>query len=225
MAELSVAARTRLAQTGWWAEQPASAWGLMCGKKTTLATEDRIATMNKIIGAAAGGLPHPVISAPDGGRSVPMQALAPSTTGRMLAASADTGGALTVLETVKEPGDVGPPRHRHPAVAEMFYVLEGEMTFLVEDEVIQAPRGACLVVPGRSIWSSSALTGTPDYSASLPAHSRSACGARAQSLCCVCPLLATRPPRRQSWSLWMDRHEPTTGWRSRRYRLPRRYAH
>jgi quercetin dioxygenase-like cupin family protein len=116
-------------------------------RKTALAKEDWIKTMNKAIGTGADMVPRPAISAPDGDRNVPMGALAPGTAGRLLAASADTSGVVTVMETVKEPGDVGPPRHRHSAT-ETFYVLEGEMTFLVGEEVIRAARGTCLVVPG-----------------------------------------------------------------------------
>ena len=47
------------------------------------------------------------------------------------ATSEDTGGTFFLSETVLPPGMPGPPLHRHRELHDMFYVLEGELTFLV----------------------------------------------------------------------------------------------
>lgn len=59
-------------------------------------------------------------------------------------ASADTAGAVTILEAVSPP-QVGPPLHRHGREDEWFYVVEGE--FLIEVDGKQA-----VVGPGGSAF-------------------------------------------------------------------------
>jgi mannose-6-phosphate isomerase-like protein (cupin superfamily) len=44
----------------------------------------------------------------------------------VLATSAQTSGAFTLLQTQSEPPEFGPPLHLHRDAAEAFYVLEGE---------------------------------------------------------------------------------------------------
>ena len=57
-----------------------------------------------------------------------------------------TGGALTVFESVPAPGE-GPPLHRHPREDEILYVLEGELRIRLEDDVSAAPAGSFVFLP------------------------------------------------------------------------------
>lgn len=57
-----------------------------------------------------------------------------------------TGGVLTAIETVNEPG-FGPPLHRHRET-EIFYVLEGRYLFEVNGERFNADVGDVITVPG-----------------------------------------------------------------------------
>jgi mannose-6-phosphate isomerase-like protein (cupin superfamily) len=45
------------------------------------------------------------------------------------------------------PGFPGPPRHYHRELTDMFYVLEGTLTFVVGDDTVEAPPGTFLLVP------------------------------------------------------------------------------
>jgi quercetin dioxygenase-like cupin family protein len=57
-----------------------------------------------------------------------------------------TGGVLTVLETVVAPGE-GPPLHTHANEDESWYVLEGELRFQLDTEMRPAPAGSFVFVP------------------------------------------------------------------------------
>ena len=57
-----------------------------------------------------------------------------------------TGGAVAVIEHVSPPGS-GSPLHRHTREDEWFYVIEGELTFAVGDDVIPAPAGSFIYGP------------------------------------------------------------------------------
>ena len=57
-----------------------------------------------------------------------------------------TGGRVAVIEHVSPPGN-GSPLHRHTREDEWFYVIEGELTFAVGDEVIPAPAGSFVFGP------------------------------------------------------------------------------
>jgi mannose-6-phosphate isomerase-like protein (cupin superfamily) len=46
-----------------------------------------------------------------------------------------------------QPARSGPPMHEHADEDDSFYVLEGEMTFLLEDEEILAGSGTFVLVP------------------------------------------------------------------------------
>jgi quercetin dioxygenase-like cupin family protein len=56
------------------------------------------------------------------------------------ATAADTGGQLTIVEVTEHPGAEA-PLHVHHRDDEGFWVLEGEVTFYVGDETIQASAG------------------------------------------------------------------------------------
>lgn len=54
---------------------------------------------------------------------------------------------LGISETWSEPGGPSPPPHLHQRHVESFFVLEGEMTFVVEDQELRAGRGTWVQVP------------------------------------------------------------------------------
>jgi mannose-6-phosphate isomerase-like protein (cupin superfamily) len=63
-----------------------------------------------------------------------------------LARSADTPRFnLAVIEI--QPRRGGPPVHAHEAEDDAFYILEGELTFTVENEVVTAGPGTFVLVP------------------------------------------------------------------------------
>jgi quercetin dioxygenase-like cupin family protein len=62
------------------------------------------------------------------------------------ARGAETGGTMTVLETVVTPGD-GPPLHVHRTDDEAIYILEGEIDFRVDDDVCENRPGSFVFVP------------------------------------------------------------------------------
>lgn len=53
---------------------------------------------------------------------------------------AETGGACSISEWWLEPNTRGPGAHAHPE-DDVFYVLEGTMSFLIGQAWIDAPRG------------------------------------------------------------------------------------
>jgi quercetin dioxygenase-like cupin family protein len=58
----------------------------------------------------------------------------------------NTGGQLTLMEALAPPG-FGVPLHAHEREHEAFYVLEGEMTFYLDEDAIQASAGAFFSIP------------------------------------------------------------------------------
>jgi quercetin dioxygenase-like cupin family protein len=59
---------------------------------------------------------------------------------KVLLRSEESGGAVSLIENVVPPGFPGPYPHTH-GFDEAFYVLEGELTFQVEDELLTASPG------------------------------------------------------------------------------------
>ena len=59
----------------------------------------------------------------------------------------ETGDASCVSEWWLEGGDEGPGPHLHEVNVEVFYVVEGVMTFLAGHEWFEASRGSFLPVP------------------------------------------------------------------------------
>jgi quercetin dioxygenase-like cupin family protein len=57
----------------------------------------------------------------------------------------DSGGQVAVIETAPPPG-TGPPLHHHD-FDEAFYVLAGELTFQLRDELITAGSGRLVFAP------------------------------------------------------------------------------
>jgi len=60
----------------------------------------------------------------------------------------DTGGNFTVVETNNDP-DAGVPPHYHENEDELFYVVEGEVEFMVDGEKIIAREGDTIFGPRR----------------------------------------------------------------------------
>ncbi len=52
-----------------------------------------------------------------------------------------SSGRLAVIDEVVESDFAGPPLHLHPSFDEGFYVLDGELTFRVGDELVTGGRG------------------------------------------------------------------------------------
>ena len=69
------------------------------------------------------------------------------TANRALAATASTGGVISVEEGLLEPGGPGPYRHYHPNFAQTFYVLEGELLLQIGDRVERAGAGTFAFCP------------------------------------------------------------------------------
>src|SRR5437763_10854783 len=65
---------------------------------------------------------------------------------RFLAVSEETGGKYALFEAIVSPGG-GPPPHVHSREEEGFYVLEGEITFTINNERVVAKRGTFANMP------------------------------------------------------------------------------
>ena len=59
----------------------------------------------------------------------------------------ETDDGYCVSEWWLEAGDSGPGPHSHEENVELFYVIEGTMSFRAGDEWLKAPRGSFLRVP------------------------------------------------------------------------------
>jgi quercetin dioxygenase-like cupin family protein len=64
----------------------------------------------------------------------------------MLADGAQTGGSYALVEACVPPGS-GPPPHFHTREEESFYMLEGELSFMVNDRWVEAKPGAFIQMP------------------------------------------------------------------------------
>jgi quercetin dioxygenase-like cupin family protein len=60
----------------------------------------------------------------------------------------ETGGRLGLIENVIPAGFAGLPLHVHPSFDEAFFVLGGELTFRVGDDVLAASSGTLVYAPG-----------------------------------------------------------------------------
>ncbi len=64
--------------------------------------------------------------------------------------SDETASRYSISEWWLEPHTQGPGAHAHPE-DDVFYVIEGTMSFLVNDAWIDAARGSFVLVPGGAI--------------------------------------------------------------------------
>jgi mannose-6-phosphate isomerase-like protein (cupin superfamily) len=75
--------------------------------------------------------------------------------------SADTNGALALLEYLAPPKFAGPPLHWHKRTSETFYVLEGTLTFRQGDEAFKGDPGAMVYIPAGILHTFSNQEDTP----------------------------------------------------------------
>ena len=86
---------------------------------------------------------HAVVLAPGEGRAYPMGRI-----GAVFKADGDeTASRYSISEWWLEPHTQGPGAHAHPE-DDVFYVVEGTMSILVNDAWIDAARGSFVLVPG-----------------------------------------------------------------------------
>ncbi|MBB5121995.1 cupin [Streptomyces eurocidicus] len=71
----------------------------------------------------------------------------PSSVMTLLADSDTTGGLLTSYRSTFAEGAVGAPGHFHTRAAELFFVIDGSLRVLVDEEVVVLNAGDSLVVP------------------------------------------------------------------------------
>jgi mannose-6-phosphate isomerase-like protein (cupin superfamily) len=84
----------------------------------------------------------PVVLAPDAGRTYSMGGIS-----AVFKADGDeTAGMYSISEWWLEPQTTGPGAHSHPE-DDVFYVLEGTMSFLMGDKWIDAPKGSFVLAP------------------------------------------------------------------------------
>ena len=60
---------------------------------------------------------------------------------------AETGNGYSISEWWLEPHTAGPGAHSHPE-DDVFYVLEGTLSFLLGDRWVEAPKGSFVIAPG-----------------------------------------------------------------------------
>ncbi len=84
-----------------------------------------------------------IFVAPGGGRAYPMGRIASA----FLADGAETEGKYSISEWWLEANTKGPGAHHHEE-DDVFFVLEGTITFLLGDRWIDAPRGSFVLAPG-----------------------------------------------------------------------------
>jgi quercetin dioxygenase-like cupin family protein len=89
-------------------------------------------------------LSQSVIRAPGEGRPIPLGSAGVVT---LKAVGDETDGALTAYEFELPPTTAGPPVHLHRTWDEVFYVLGGEMSFLIDGNHHRAPAGTFVFVP------------------------------------------------------------------------------
>lgn len=65
---------------------------------------------------------------------------------KVLLRSEQSGGEVAVIEVTATPGRPGPPLHHH-GFDEAFYVLEGELTFRLRDELFTRRAGELAFAP------------------------------------------------------------------------------
>ena len=75
--------------------------------------------------------------------------------------SNDTNGAYGLFLVTSEPGFKGPPPHIHHKTEDAFYMLEGELTVYVGDQIIHATPGTFVLVPRGTVHTFSNLGDRP----------------------------------------------------------------
>ncbi len=101
---------------------------IACSGVSDIATNDR----------------RPVVLSPGEGRSYDM---GPRVSAIFKADGAESVGRYSISEWWLEPHTDGPGAHQHPE-DDIFFVLEGTMTFLRACEWLDAPAGSFVLIPG-----------------------------------------------------------------------------
>lgn len=86
---------------------------------------------------------QPVVLPPGGGRHYPMGRIA----ALFKADGEESANQYSISEWWLEARTTGPGPHAHPE-DDVFYVLEGTMSFFVGDHWVDAPAGSFVLVPG-----------------------------------------------------------------------------
>jgi quercetin dioxygenase-like cupin family protein len=79
---------------------------------------------------------------------------------QVLVRSDESDGRVALVQGATQPGWGGPPLHHHP-FDELFYVLEGELTFQVEDEIVTRRAGEHIFAPGGVVHTFANLSDAP----------------------------------------------------------------
>ena len=85
----------------------------------------------------------PIILAPGEGRSYPMGRIS----ALFKADGQETASSYSISEWWLEPHTQGPGPHSHPE-DDVFFVIEGTMSFLVGEQWVDAPKGSFVLAPG-----------------------------------------------------------------------------
>src|SRR6266404_2132273 len=106
---------------------------------------DRDVALSKMSNSGQSSPSEPTLQASEGSHAIQilMRATEPVSTGQL-------ANRLVALECKVCPG-VGRPPHLHREEDEMFYVLEGQLTYLLNDQIGIANPGASFYVPPRTI--------------------------------------------------------------------------
>jgi mannose-6-phosphate isomerase-like protein (cupin superfamily) len=84
-----------------------------------------------------------IFLSPGGGRAYPMGRISAV----FLADGAETDQKYSISQWWLEPNTKGPGAHLHPE-DDVFFVIEGTMSILLDDRWIDAPRGSFVLAPG-----------------------------------------------------------------------------
>ena len=114
--------------------------GMMAGSESPHDEEGEMAGSDETVERHGQSL----VLAPGAGRAI---ALGPAGTVTLKAVAADSGGTLSAYEFTTPPATAGPPLHLHRTWDEAFYILEGEMTFLIDGHTHSAPAGSFVFIP------------------------------------------------------------------------------
>jgi len=109
-----------------------------------------------------GVAPHrrSVVLGPETGRIIPLGDAGNVT---LKVGSDESGGTLSVYEFTMPPATAGPPHHLHRGWDEAFYILRGEMTFLIDGVTSTMPAGSFVFIPRgvlHTFWNESAAPAT-----------------------------------------------------------------
>jgi quercetin dioxygenase-like cupin family protein len=85
-----------------------------------------------------------VVLTPGSGREI---SLGEAGTVTMKLSAESAGGRMSAYEFATPPRTAGPPLHIHRSWDEAFYVLSGEMTFLIDGVTSLAPAGSFVFIP------------------------------------------------------------------------------